>query len=99
MSRRKTKGSYKKRSEGPNLEKLTFASAGERQYVRRRILELCERIQKRRKAAKLSQERLAELTSISVSTIKFIEQGQRVPSLAMLLKILYSLDRDAVIWS
>jgi transcriptional regulator with XRE-family HTH domain len=51
-----------------------------------------------RKAKNITQEGLAELVSVSVSTIKFIEQGQRAPSLPMLLKILYFLDRKARVW-
>jgi transcriptional regulator with XRE-family HTH domain len=59
---------------------------------------IAKKIQRLRRAKSITQEGLAELVSVSVSTIKFIEQGQRAPSLPMLLKILYFLDRKARVW-
>lgn len=67
-------------------------------FVKRQVERLAEKIAKTRKARGISQEKLAELASVSISTIKFIEQHQRTPSLAVLLKIVYALDRNAVLW-
>ncbi|QDK43644.1 transcriptional regulator [Bacteriovorax stolpii] len=46
----------------------------------------------------LSQEALAEMANVSISTIKFIEQNQRSPSLPMLFKLIYILDPNARVW-
>ena len=94
----KSSNRYRKRSEGPILGKVSFVNAKEKNYVVKRIEALCEELRTLRKKKGVSQEKLAELTSISLSTIKFIEQGQRVPSLSMFFKILYALDRQAVFW-
>ena len=55
---------------------------------------LGKKIQKLRKSMDLSQEELAEMTSVSVSSIKAIEQKKRIPSIPMLLKILYFIDHQ-----
>lgn len=44
-------------------------------------------IQNRRNEMKMSQETLAEEVSASVNTVKYIEQGRRIPSLPMLIRI------------
>jgi len=44
-------------------------------------------LQKRRQEMGYTQESFAEELDISYSTIKYLEQGRRAPSLAMLLKI------------
>ncbi len=44
-------------------------------------------LQKRRKDMGYTQESFAEELDISPNTVKYIEQGRRAPSLAMLLKI------------
>ncbi|QDK42379.1 transcriptional regulator [Bacteriovorax stolpii] len=59
---------------------------------------MADKIKKLRKEKGLSQEALAELASVSVSTIKFIEQNQRSPSLPMLFKLLYILEPNASVW-
>lgn len=93
---KKDRRSY--RSGGLDFSNLTFQSASERKYVETNVEKIASKIRELRKQQGLSQEKLAELTSISVSTIKFIEQNQRAPSVPMLLKILYVLDKKAVIW-
>jgi DNA-binding XRE family transcriptional regulator len=44
-------------------------------------------IQTYRQKAKISQEKLAEILDVNVNTIKYIEQGRRLPSLPMLIRI------------
>lgn len=59
---------------------------------------IADKIRESRKKRGLSQEEFAELTSVSLGTIKFLEENQRAPSLPMLLKILCAVGRDARIW-
>jgi len=63
--------------------------------VKAAIKSIALKIAKKRKEAQLSQEALAELTELSLSTIRFIECQQRTPSLPVLSKIMYTLDRHA----
>lgn len=93
---KKDRRSY--RSGGLDFSNLTFQSNSERKYVETHVEKIASKVRELRKQQGLSQEKLAELTSISVSTIKFIEQNQRAPSVPMLLKILYVLDKKAAIW-
>lgn len=46
----------------------------------------------RRKALGLTQEELAKSVSTSAGTIGFIETGDRIPSVALLIKIADKLD-------
>ncbi|MBU6374362.1 MAG: helix-turn-helix transcriptional regulator [Bdellovibrionales bacterium] len=80
------------------LLKSDIQSTSERKYVEANVEKITSRIRELRKQQGLSQEKLAEVTSISVSTIKFIEQNQRAPSVPMLLKILFVLNKKATIW-
>ncbi len=50
------------------------------------------RIRLARKSKKISQERLAEICSLSAAHIGHIERGTRIPSLDTLFKISQSLD-------
>lgn len=86
------------RLKGLELSNLTFKSAQEKKFVKNSVANIAEKIKKLRIEKGFSQEELAEQVSISVSTIKFIEQNQRSPSLPMLFKILYILDRNADVW-
>lgn len=95
--RKKDKRSY--RNKGLELSNLTFSTAIEEKYVRNGVREIALKLKKYRMEQGLSQEDLAEKVSVSVSTIKFIEQHQRAPSLPMLLKILFVLDRNANLWA
>lgn len=83
------------RTKGLELSNLNFTSNHEKKFVSSSIKRVAEKIKKLRLEKGYSQEELAEKISISVSTIKFIEQNQRAPSLPMLFKILYALDRTA----
>jgi DNA-binding XRE family transcriptional regulator len=83
---------------GLQLSNVEFSSPAEKRFVKKTIENLASRIAKRRREQGMSQERLAELANVSVSTIKFIEQNQRAPSLPLLLKLLFILDRHAEIW-
>lgn len=93
----KKKRSYKKN--GPDLEHYQFSSNTELAYVKNVIKSIALKIAKKRMEAQLSQEALAELTELSISTIRFIECQQRIPSLPVLAKIMYVLDRHTKIWS
>jgi DNA-binding XRE family transcriptional regulator len=86
------------RKTGLDFSNLAFLTKAERNYVKRRVEGVAERIRERRLEMNLSQEKLAELASISVGTIKYIELNQRSPSLPVLFKLLYILDRGARVW-
>lgn len=75
------------------LANLHFTNNGEEKYVRTQVSKIAARIKEMRVELNVSQEELAEMTLVSVSTIKSIEQNQRSPSLPMLIKILYYLDQ------
>lgn len=92
----KHKRGYRKK--GLRFENLEFKNQAELSFVQANTKRIASKMRDFRKAKKLSQEELAELVLVSVSTIKFIEQNQRTPSLPMLFKILYVLDRNALIW-
>lgn len=77
---------------------MEFLSRAEREYVKSQVERIAEKIRITRKAQNMTQERLAELISASASTVKAIERNQRAPSLPMLFKILYVLDRHAKVW-
>lgn len=51
------------------------------------ILELKDTVKNRRESLNLTQEMLADLTSVSLRTIKQIESGKGNPQLSTLLKI------------
>jgi DNA-binding XRE family transcriptional regulator len=90
------KRSYRKN--GLDFSNLAFSSKSERTYVKRSVERIADQIRARRLEMGFSQEKLAELASVSVGTIKYIELNQRAPSLPLLCKILFILDRDATIW-
>ena len=66
--------------------------------MKTRIKAIARQIAEKRHEQGISQERLAELANVSVSTVKFIEQNQRAPSLPLLLKLIYILDRKTPLW-
>lgn len=47
--------------------------------------------QRRRKELGWTQEEFAESLSVNVNSVKYIEQGRRIPSLPMLLRITKAL--------
>lgn len=77
---------------------MEFLSRGEREYVKSQVERIAGKIRAARKAQNITQERLAELIGASVSMVKAIEGSQRAPSLPMLFKILYVLDKQAKVW-
>lgn len=77
---------------------MEFLNKAERDYVKSQVERIASKIRATRKQQKITQERLAELIGASVSMVKAIEGSQRAPSLPMLLKILYVLDRQAKVW-
>lgn len=94
--RNKDKRSY--RPKGLELSNLTFTSPAEEKFVKNSVKRIAAKIRELRMAKDLSQEDLAELMGVSISTIKFIEQNQRAPSLPMLLKVIFALDKHTKIW-
>ena len=60
------------------------------------LMTLPEVMKSRRKTLSLSQQDLAEMAGIGVSTIKDIERGQGNPSLATISKILEVLGMEMV---
>lgn len=59
------------------------------------LIELGERIRKRRQEMKLSQESLAEKAGISVNTVSRIEGGQTAMSVEIFRKMIEILETDA----
>lgn len=59
------------------------------------LIELGERIRKRRQKMKLSQESFAEKAGISVNTVSRIEGGQTAMSVEIFRKIIEILETDA----
>jgi transcriptional regulator with XRE-family HTH domain len=55
------------------------------------LAELCQAVKKRRKQMQLSQVRLAELSGVSVSTLRKYEQTGQI-SLASFIKLLFVLE-------
>lgn len=92
----KDKRSY--RPKGQELTNLSFTSLAEEKFVKSSVRRISGKIRKLRIEKGLSQERLAELAEVSLSTIRFIELNQRSPSLPMLFKLIFVLDKQARIW-
>ena len=63
------------------------------------LIELGERIRKRRQEMKLSQESFAEKAGISVNTVSRIEGGQTAMSVEIFRKMIEILETDANILS
>ena len=59
------------------------------------LIELGERIRKRRQEMKLSQESFAEKAGISVNTVSRIEGGQTAMSIEIFRKMIEILETDA----
>jgi DNA-binding XRE family transcriptional regulator len=53
---------------------------------------ISSQVQTARKNKGYTQEKLAEILDVNANTIKYIEQGRRIPSLPMLLRICWELD-------
>lgn len=94
--RNKDKRSY--RPKGLELTNFSFTSVAEEKFVKSSVRKIASKIRELRIKQGISQEELSELASVSVSTIKFIEQNQRAPSLPMLFKLIFILDRQAKFW-
>ena len=62
------------------------------------LIELGERIRKRRQEMKLSQESFAEKAGISVNTVSRIEGGQTAMSVEIFRKMIEILETDANTW-
>lgn len=55
------------------------------------LSDLGKKLQKRRKDLGYTQESFAEEMDINVNSVKYIEQGRRIPSLPMLLRLVRAL--------
>lgn len=77
---------------------LSFTSSAEEKFVKNSVRRVAAKIRKMRNELGISQEKLAELADVSVTTIRFIERNQRAPSLPMLFKLIFVLDKQAKIW-
>lgn len=60
-------------------------------YVKQWLSKLRKKLQEARKTHGFTQESLAEHLEISVNTIKYIEQGRRLPSLPLMLRLCKAL--------
>lgn len=96
MKKNKDKRPY--HPKGLDLTNFTFSSTAEERFVKNSVKQIATRLRTLRNKAGLSQEELAEVANVSVGTIKFIEQNQRAPSLAMLFKLIFVLDKQAKFW-
>lgn len=76
------------------IKKIDFTSVAEKKYISNQLIKISNTIRDLRIELNMSQEELAEMTAVSVSTIKAIEQNKRTPSLPMLLKILFFIDQE-----
>ena len=65
-----------------------------RKQVKNRLKEVAKKIQLRRESLDISQEKLAEKLNISHSSMQYIEQGRRIPSLENLFYICSYLQID-----
>lgn len=68
-------------------KRLGSFPTGQKSDLKADIAELGQLLQERRMSLGLTQEQLAEALEVSYSTIKYIEQGRRSPSLLLLLKV------------
>jgi transcriptional regulator with XRE-family HTH domain len=55
------------------------------------LIELGKKLQKRRKELGFTQESFAEAMDVSANSVKYIEQGRRIPSLPMLMRLVRAL--------
>lgn len=70
---------------------LEGASTKEIKEIEFELKRMCELIQTHRIKSGLTQEKLAELLDVNVNTIKYIEQGRRIPSLPMLMRVCWKI--------
>lgn len=73
---------------------LEGASAREVKEIEAELKKIVSALQLYRHKLGLSQEKLAEELDINVNTIKYIEQGRRLPSLPMLLRICLKINLE-----
>ena len=92
------KGKSKYKRHGLEFGNIDFQSPAERRFVVENMQRIIGKIRHLRKEKGLTQEAFAELTGVSLGMVKFIEQNQRAPSLAVLFKILFALDRNVILW-
>ncbi len=72
-------------------ESLERSDPKTKKAILEQIRDLSSVIKKQRRKVGLTQEGLAEVLDVSVNTIKYIEQGRRLPSLVMIIKIALAL--------
>ena len=66
---------------------LDNLNASNKRKIEAQLKALVNQIRDSRVSQKMSQEKMAEELDVSISSIKYIEQGRRIPSLPMILKI------------
>lgn len=77
------------------LEKgLEGASAADIREIRRTLNKFSSILRDRRERLGLTQEAFAERVNVNVNTVKYIEQGRRIASLPMILRLARALDLD-----
>lgn len=67
----------------------------EKRVISQNLIELGNRIRKRRQEMNLSQEMVAEKAEISINTVSRIEGGQSAMSIEIFMKLIQILDMDA----
>lgn len=85
----------KEEKDGFIFENFEFVNNSERKYITHQLKLITKTLKELRVNVGFSQEELAEMIAVSLPTIKSIEQNVRLPSLPMLLKILYFLDHQS----
>jgi DNA-binding XRE family transcriptional regulator len=70
---------------------LTGATIKEKKELENYLEHVCTTIQNKRQQLGYTQEELAERLDINVNTLKYIEQGRRIPSLPMLIRICWKM--------
>ncbi|MBK7889621.1 MAG: helix-turn-helix transcriptional regulator [Bdellovibrionales bacterium] len=77
------------------LEKgLEGASTADIREIRRTLNKFSSILRDRRERLGLTQEAFAERVNVNVNTVKYIEQGRRIASLPMILRLARALDLD-----
>lgn len=71
---------------------LNGLSQKQRREIESKIRSLCVQIQETRIKKGFTQESFAEAIDVNVNTVKYIEQGRRIPSLPMLLRVCRTLN-------
>jgi DNA-binding XRE family transcriptional regulator len=69
------------------IKGIEGATQKEIKEIESELKRIASAIQNHRQKSGMSQETLAEVLDVNVNTVKYIEQGRRLPSLPMLIRI------------